>query len=543
MIPTNLFDNGMRQIVAFLCMIGFISTSSYVQAQGLADIVKAGAVADGETDNAAVIQSVIDRVSARGGGRVVVPPGNYLSGPLVLKSGVELHLQKGARLLANPKSTLYNQLPWMRGFLSAHGVRDISVTGQGVIDGQGQEYMLDLFRRLRSGEVQQDSIWLYKRPGGRIMNIFFLQCRNVRVTGVTLKNSTDWVQDYRDCDSVVIDRVTVQSTAYWNNDGLDVTDSRRVRITNCMINSSDDGICLKSEDPRLGCEDVYIDSNTVRSSASAFKLGTASHGGFRRITLRNLTVFDTYRSAIAIEAVDGGLVEDIDIRHVRARNTGNAVFIRRGHRNTEGSPGILRKVRIADVTADIPLLKPDQGYPIEGPPDHLNPGFDRMPIRPSHYHIYGHPFLPYNLVPSSITGLPGFPVQDVLLEDIDITYGGGGDRSVARIPLEDLGRVPENRAQYPEFSMFGELPAWGFYLRHAEGIRFHNVTLRYRVEDFRPALVMDDVRDARLNGLHIPTTKELPVILLHETQAVTLEGLKMSYPQDKAVRRVNHVVR
>ncbi len=499
---------------------------------------------DGETDNAAVIQSVIDRVSARGGGRVVVPPGNFLTGPILLKSGVELHLQKGARLLGSTRTEAYMREGVRPALISAVGARDISVTGAGVIDGQGQEYMLDLHRRLRAGEIRQDSIWLYKRPGpGRAMNLYFLGCRNVRVTGVTLKNSSDWVQDYRDCDSVVIDRITVQSTAYWNNDGLDVTDSRHVRITNCHINASDDGICLKSEDPRLGCEDVYIDSNTVRSSASAFKLGTASHGGFRRITLRNLTVFDTYRSAIAIEAVDGGRVEDIDIRHVVARNTGNAIFIRRGHRNAGGPVAILRKVRIADVRADIPLLKPDQGYPLEGPPDHLNPGFDRMPVRPSHFHIYGHPFLPYNLVPSSITGLPGFPVQDVVLEDVEITYGGRGDRSVAQVPLDDIGRVPENRAQYPEFSMFGELPAWGFYLRHAEGVEFRRVTLRYREDDFRPAVVMDDVRDSRFAGLRIPTARELPVLYLHETKGVVLHDLSLPFPEAASVRRVNVAVR
>jgi hypothetical protein len=91
--------------------------------------------------------------------------------------------------------------------------------------------------------------------------------------------------------------------------------------------------------------------------------------------------------------------------------------------------------------------------------------------------------------------------------------------------------------------MFGELPAWGFYLRHAEGVVFRNVTLRYRADDFRPAVVMDDVRDSRMTGLQIPTAKELPVILLHETRAVTLEGLGLTFPPDRAVRRVNHAVR
>ena len=517
-----------------------------LQAQRRSDVnvSKAGAVADGETDNAALIQSLIDKASERGGGRIIIPPGNFLISPIVMKSGVELHLQKGARLLGSPLTATYKRYEGRTALIYAKGQRDISITGEGIIDGQGQEYMLDLFRRLRSGEEQQpDSAWLYKRPGGRSLNIWFFNCKNVRVTGVTIKNSSDWVQDYRECDSVVIDRITVQSTAYWNNDGLDVTDSRNVRITNCFINATDDGICLKSENPTALCENIYIDSNIVRSSASGFKLGTAGHGGFRNITVRNLTVFDTYRSAIALESVDGGILEDIDIRGVRAYNTGNAIFLRRGHRNVGVRVGTLKGVHISDVRAEIPLLKPDQGYPIEGPPDHLNPGFDRMPIRPSNYHIYGHPFLPYNLIPSSIVGLPGFPVEDVTIENVEITYGGGGSRAIAHIPLEDLGRVPENRANYPEFSMFGELPAWGFYLRHARGIRFNNVKLSYRKDDFRPAIVMDDVQRSAVSGLKIPTARDLPVIFLHETKDVNLSGLETVFPLSEAVKRVNNAVR
>jgi hypothetical protein len=537
----------MKQVlnISLTAFLLFIFTLT-LQAQRRSDvnISKAGALADGETDNASLIQSLIDKASERGGGRIIIPPGNFLISPIVMKSGVELHLQKGARLLGSPLTATYKRFEGRTALIYAKGQRDISITGEGIIDGQGQEYMLDLFRRLRSGEEHQpDSAWLYKRPGGRSLNIWFFNCRNVRVTGVTIKNSSDWVQDYRECDSVVIDRITVQSTAYWNNDGLDVTDSRNVRITNCFINATDDGICLKSENPKALCENIYIDSNIVRSSASGFKLGTAGHGGFRNITVRNLTVFDTYRSAIALESVDGGILEDIDIRGVRAYNTGNAIFLRRGHRNVGGSVGTLKRVHISDVRADIPLLKPDQGYPIEGPPDHLNPGFDRMPIRPSNFHIYGHPFLPYNLIPSSIVGLPGFPVEDVTIEDVEITYGGGGSRAIAHIPLEDLGRVPENRANYPEFSMFGELPAWGFYLRHARGIRFNNVKLSYRKDDFRPAIVMDDVQRSAVSGLKIPTARDLPVIFLHETKDVNLSGLETVFPLSEAVKRVNNAVR
>jgi hypothetical protein len=382
---------------------------------------------------------------------------------------------------------------------------------------------------------------MVKRPNvGRALVVLMQSCTDARVTGITLKNASNWVQDYRDCSNVTIDRVTVQSTAYWNNDGLDVTDSKNVRITNCFINSTDDAICLKSERPGSSCENIWIDSCTVRSSANGFKIGTASTGGFRNIKVRNLTVFDTYRSAIAIESVDGGFCDSIDIRNVVATNTGNALFIRRGHRNTAGEVGTLNGVYIAHVKADIPLYKPDQGYPIEGPPDHLKPGIDKMPRRPSHFHIYGHPFLPYNLIPSSIAGIPGYPVQDVTLEDIELTYGGRASKEIAWIPPGSVTSVEENIAGYPEFSMFGELPAWGFYLRHAEGINMKDVKIKYKEVDFRPAVVSDDVKGLTLNNIDIPTASEMPVLHFNATSDLVFSNLKMPVSEEKGILRTSY---
>jgi hypothetical protein len=505
------------------------------------NINKYGAVADGITNNAAAIQQAIDKVSASGGGRVIIPPGNYMTGAIFLKSGVDLHLQLGATLLGPTTTEGYLKAKSRPSIVSARDQHDIAISGQGIIDGQAQELMLDIFKKLRSGELKEDSIWLVKRPGvARANNINIVGCKNVKVTGITLKNSSDWVQDYRQCDNVVIDRIKVQSTAYWNNDGLDITDSKNVRITNCYINSSDDAICLKSEDARFLCENIYIDSCTVRSSANGFKLGTASFGGFKNIVVRNLTVYDTYRSAIALESVDGGILENIDIRGVTARNTGNAIFIRRGHRNVNGKVGSLKGVHIADVKADIPLFKPDQGYPIEGPPDHLNPGFDKMPRRPSSYHIYGHPFLPYNLIPSSIVGIPGYPVENVLLENIHITYGGKADKNIAFIAPDAITKIPENKDRYPEFSMWGELPSWGFYMRHASGIQVKNMTLSYIQDDFRPAIVMDDVQTSNISDLIIPTAKEMPMIRLNNTKDVVLKNLKIPVTEEKAVIKTSH---
>jgi hypothetical protein len=113
----------------------------------------------------------------------------------------------------------------------------------------------------------------------------------------------------------------------------------------------------------------------------------------------------------------------------------------------------------------------------------------------------------HNTFPSSIAGLPGHPVQDVTLEDIEITYPGDGNDGLAFMPLYRLGDVPENASQYPEFSMFGELPAWGFYVRHAEGITFRNVYVKARKPDYRPAFVFDDVRGLSL--LHVQA-REIP---------------------------------
>ncbi|MCW3081133.1 glycoside hydrolase family 28 protein [Segetibacter sp.] len=500
-----------------------------------------GAVADGRTNNAQSIQKAIDETSAAGGGRVIIPAGNFMSGSIFLKSGVELHLQLGATLLGSHAVNDYQKIEGRAALVLSRDQKNVSISGEGIIDGQGQELMLDVFKKSRSGELKQNDIWLYKRPeAGRAMVLYFWGCNNVKVTGITLKNASNWVQDYRECDGITIHRITVQSTAYWNNDGLDITDSKNVRITNCFINATDDAICLKSENPKSFCENILIDNCTLRSSANALKFGTASVGGFRNVVARNLTVFDTYRSAIAIEAVDGGFMENIDIQNVTAVNTGNAIFIRRGRRNQTGQVSTIKNVYIANVKVQVPLLKPDQGYPIEGPPDHLRPGFDKMPKRPGSYHIYGHPFLPYNLVPSSITGLPGYPVQGVTLENINITYGGRASKDIAYIPLDSVTSVPENPAAYPEFSMFGELPAWGFYVRHAEGIKMKNVRLSFVENDFRPAMVLDDVKAMDITDVHIPSGKDLPIILLNNTSGITFKSLKMPVSESKGIMKTNY---
>ena len=473
----------LLRISFVLCLLGGACVAAEFDAQ------KFGATGDSRTKDTAALQKALGAASAAGGGTVVLQPGNYLCGTLEMKSGVTLLLQKGATLLGSTDPKDYRR----NAFLVAEKQHDIGFAGAGCIDGQGAQLY---------AAIEQEGSWRKlseKRPPENVrpMLIKFTGCTNVTLRDVTLKASACWVQDYIDCDRLTLERVTVRSTTAWNNDGLDIYGCRDVIVRNCDIDSADDGICLKSG--ATACDRVLIENCRVRSSASALKFGTSSHAGFKNITVRNLEVYDTARSAIAIESVDGAAIENVDIAHVHATNTGNAIFLRLGHRDEKSPVGTLRNVLISDVTVEVPAGAPDANYPLPCPP-----------VR-----------APHNLLPSSIVGLPGHPVQNVSLRNITVTYAGGGRRDRAQVTPD---RVPEQPAKYPEFSMFGELPAWGFYCRHAEGISFSNCTFRCTARDFRSAFVGDDVKKLELNACRFAPAGEEPVVLLNNVHDALLNA-------------------
>jgi polygalacturonase len=483
----------------FLTTTVLLTTASFAQTQY--DISAFGAKPGVSFNSGPSIQKAIDAATKKGGGRVVIPAGVYLTGPLLLKSGVELHFNDNALLLGSTQRADYSE--GKMAIVTANGQSNVSVTGNGTIDGQGQELVESTIALLRKGTIH-DEDWLVKRPGeGNRTNIFFFyNCTNVNVTGVTVKNAASWVQNYKNCDGVSIDHIKVQSTAYWNNDGIDIVDSKNVKITNCVINAADDGICLKSEDRNGHCENVYVSNCRIRSSANAFKLGTGSFGTFKNITVRNLMVYDTYRSAVALETVDGADMENIDIRNIEAKNTGNAVFIRLGHRNKDSKYGTVKHVLVSDVKVEVPLTKPDAGYPLEGP----------LPKVP-----------PHNLLPASITGILGHAVCDITLQNIEVTYAGGASKEKAYISTDSLSKIPEQTANYPEFTMFGELPAWGLYIRHAEGVKLKNITFKLASNDFRPAIVFDDVKGLDVQKLVLPESKTKQLVIFNKVSESSIK--------------------
>ena len=459
-------------LTAFSCII-----------QGYAADYKAsmfGIKSNGTTLNTTAIQKAIDYIHEQGGGRLVFYVGRYLTGNIQLKSNVSIQLEEGAILVGSTNIYDYNINTPYSSLVFAFQADNIGINGKGVIDGQGRELAYNLIDQIHKGILKDDL--KYDRPGSRRPRaIYFRECKNVQVTGIVIRNSCDWVQIYDQCEHLKIDGITVDSKAFWNNDGLDIVDCRDVKITNSFIDASDDAICFKSHDASKMCENVEVRNCVARSSANGIKFGTMTAGGYRNFKIINNKVYDTYRSAITIATPDGGTIDNILVDSLFAYNTGNAIYLRIGARSNKDRKGSMSHITIQNMVAGIAATKPDAGYAYEGPVEDL----------------------PRNISPASIVGLPGQDITHVTLRNIRIVYPGGSnpDYAYRGIKPADLDSIPEMATAYPEFSQFRELPAWGFYVRHAQNITFENVTLSVKDKEYRPAIVFDDVKGALLSGM------------------------------------------
>jgi len=480
-------------IIVFLFVFSSLFAKDFV-------VTNFGVKPDGITINTTSLQSLIDRVNIKGGGRIVFPEGKFLTGCLHLKSKVELHFQVGAVLLGSTDPFQYFELKPTSKQLSerkdnsnlalivANGADHISITGRGSIDGQGLALALNADSLHHTG-VYLDKNYNYRRmrPSELVRPklLYIESCKNVRIDSLTIRNSACWGLSFDLCSDLSLTNLTVHNRAYWNNDGIDITDCKNVRIIGCNVNSADDGICLKSYHADSFNDSVYIANCEIRSSASAIKFGTASYGGFKNISIDHIKVFDTFRSAIAIESVDGGDIENVQIHDIVARNTGNPVFIRLGQR-AGNKLGSIRNIVISDIDVEVPFDRPDIDYDLRGP----------------EVDFFHNPFS------SSICGIPGNYIEKLHMENIKIVYPGRSSRGMGYSPLSRLNDIPEQIKEYPEFSMFGELPAWAFYVRHVNGLSIKNMILILKDDDFRPAFVFDDVKNFSIKDCSLPSYKK-----------------------------------
>ena len=461
-----------------------------------------GAKGDGTNIDTKSIQAAIDACYSNGGGKVYLHSGTFISGTILLKSNVNLYVETGTTLKASDNlddfPIMSSNYPSYDGsfvtnkmLIYAEDAKNISISGRGTIDGNGDCWV--------KGPYGSPSMIL--RP--RI--IHFRGCRNVFVQDVILYNSASWVQSYQCCYNLVVDGITVDSRPNKdiekerfaevkgrNTDGLDLLDCEKVRISNCFISSGDDGICIKSLSPDKFCRDITISNCIVSTNASGIKIGTETSGKITDILVNNCTVYDTRNEAISLMTIDGAQLERIQFSNISCRNIkGSAIYIRTGERfrsyRKQTKPNIphLKDIIIENVTG----TKISKGYAC------------------------------------IVAGTKDFPVENVLITNINLQFEGGGKADAS------FRDIPENENKYPNGRIFGELPAYGFFVRHAKNVIFDDIQLKTSLPDERPAFIGEDITDLEIRNLQAQGTENSPeLIRLKDVRQVLISGCRPLQP-------------
>ncbi len=464
---------------------------SDVSLQGAKNILDYGARPDGRSLSTKAIQRAIDEASGAGGGVVLAPAGRFLIAGLELKSRVTLHLDGGCTLVGSASIEDYRD---SHHVVFAKDAEDITLAGQGTIDGQGPAY----WERSDRPPATPDNAWKdvathstqVKKGGRPSPMVQFEQCRNVHVNGITLSNSSGRTLQPLACDTVTIDGIRIRNAPFGiNTDGIDIVASRNVSVSNCDIATGDDAICLKSPSPygdTLPTENITVSHCRLTTSCNGFKIGTETRGIFRHIRFTDSVVYSDPAGplnqrvigGVSIEVADGGSIEDVVVSAIRMQYVRAPIFVRLEQRSP-GENSFLRNVHMEGIEA-------------EGA-----------------------------IVTSSITGVPGPRPSGVTIANSHIHTAGQGRADWAS------REIPEDADKYPEAWMMGRLPSYGFYMRHADQIELRDVTCIADERDERPAVVCDDVQDVTFSGLSLSAPAgRAPVFDLRDAQRVLITGME-----------------
>ena len=470
----------------------------------LFDVRAFGAAGDGKRLDAAAVNGAIDAAALAGGGTVYFPSGNYLCYSIHLKSNVALYLDQGATIVAadsasDPAQSYdaaesnkpwedyqdYGHNHWHNSLIWGEGLHDVAICGPGLVWGKG------LSRGWGAGPVAEN-------PGVANKAMALKNCRNVLLRDFSILHGGHFGILATGVDNLTIDNLKIDT----NRDGMDIDCCRNVRVSNCSVNSPwDDGICLKSSFA-LGyarATEMVTISNCLLSGSyeegalldgtwkkfpagekvprtGRIKFGTESNGGFKNITVSNC-VFDGCRG-LAIESVDGAVIEDVTCTNITMRDVFEApIFIRLGARmrGPAGVPvGTIRRIILSGISC----------LQAEGSPK----------------------------IGCILAGIPGHAIEEVKITDVIVVNRGGGTKSDAE------SQVPEKEKQYPEPNMFGTTPAHGYFVRHVRGLEMQAVKIECSNADARPVFVLEDVQDATFGRMKVPVSTGVPTFVLSQVK-------------------------
>jgi hypothetical protein len=283
-------------------------------AQQIYNVMTYGAKGDGKTNDAPAIQKAIDACSKSGSGRVLFPTGHiFLASPFNLKSGIDLHVEAGAKVLANPNENVYSNSAFRQNpgegtiWIGGENIQNVTISGQGEIDGNGISFM---------GKELDDSYELKPftvlDPRPHVLTI--VNGKNIRIKDIHIGNSAYWTIHLAGCNDVVISGITLlNSLKVRNGDGIDLDHTKNVSISDCHIESGDDCICLKNrrEYAEFGnCENITVNNCTMTSRSCAIKLGSENVDTIRRVVFNNCIIKNSNRG-VGIQNRDEGVVHDV----------------------------------------------------------------------------------------------------------------------------------------------------------------------------------------------------------------------------------------
>ena len=484
----------MRLLTSLIFAIVMLVLPVVLQATDI-NVTKYGAVGDEKTLNTLFIQHAIDDCNKNGGGKVIFPPGKYLSGTIVLKNNVTLFFEKNAVLLGSTNVDDYQNMdPFTDGLgvdvgwalVVAVDADNIGIEGNGVIDGQGS--------KLKAEQILKDTRPEGQRWGRRPFLLRIVRCNGVTVKNITLNYSAAWTSHYFQSRKVRIENVKIVSRGVAHNDGIDIDGCQDVRIKDCDVVSGDDALCFKTTSSKMACSDIVVSGMRLKSSQAAIKMGTESMAPFENIKISDCYIYETNNGGIKLLTVDGAHLRNIDISGITMMNVKTPMLFRLGSRlsvfrkgsDVQQQTGTFENVVVRDVkarSADSTQLKPASGI--------------------------------------LITGVPGHYITGLTLQNIEIDLPGGGAAEHAR------QAVPEAIDKYPEVKTFGPfVPAYGIWARHVKDLKLINLKFNLTNNDLRPAFVCEDGKDIELKEWKIPvTTGAESVIRLENVAGARISGV------------------